>query len=46
MKAITPVEAMFHILQQGLGEGTQSFETPDHAIKNISKDINVMAKKV
>jgi hypothetical protein len=42
---MTPVEAMFHVLQGGPEEGTLSFETHNQTIKNISKDIDVMAKK-
>jgi len=45
MNAMTSVETMFHILQEGPVEGTPSFETLDQAIKNISKDINVMENK-
>lgn len=37
-------EVVLHILQQACNEGTPSFETPDHAIKNISKDIDVATK--
>jgi hypothetical protein len=43
---MTSVEGMFHILQQGPKKCTLSFETPNHAIKNISKDIDVTTKKV
>ncbi len=42
---MTLVEAMFHILQQGFRKGTLIFETPDQVIKNISRDIDVVAKK-
>ncbi len=46
VNAMTSTEAMFHIFQQGLGEGTLSFETLDYVIMNISKDINAMTQKV
>jgi hypothetical protein len=42
---MTLVEAMFHILQQGPRKGTLIFETLDQVIKNISRDIDVVAKK-
>ncbi len=45
MNAMMLAQIMFHILQQGLGEGTPSFETPNQVIKNISKDIDVIAQK-
>jgi hypothetical protein len=45
MNVMMSIEAMFHILQQGPEEGTPSFETLNQAIKNISKDINVVENK-
>jgi hypothetical protein len=45
VNAMTSTKAMLHILQQGCSEGTPSFETPNQAIMNISKDIDVTTKK-
>jgi hypothetical protein len=45
VNAMMSIEVLLHILQQGPNEGTLSFETHDHAIRNILKDINVIAKK-
>jgi hypothetical protein len=45
VNAMTPVEAMLHILQQGHSEGTSSFETLDQTIRNISKDIDATTNK-
>ncbi len=45
INVMSSTEAMLHIFQWGWNEGTPNFETLDQAIKNISKDINVIAKK-
>jgi hypothetical protein len=45
VNAMTSIKAMLHILQQRCSEGTPSFETPNQAIMNISKDIDVTTKK-
>jgi hypothetical protein len=45
VNALTPVEAMLHILQQRPNEGTPIFLTHDQAIMNFSKDINVVVNK-
>jgi hypothetical protein len=42
---MTSTEAMLHIFRQRPSEGTQSFETPNQIIRNISKDIDVTTKK-
>jgi hypothetical protein len=36
---------VFHILQQRHNESIPSFETPDQAIRIISKDMDVATKK-
>lgn len=45
VNAMTSTKVVLHILQQGPSESTPSFETHDQTIRNISKDINVVAKK-
>ncbi len=45
MNAMMLAKVVLHIFQQGHSEGTPSFETLDHAIRNISKDIDVTTKK-
>jgi hypothetical protein len=45
MNAMSSAKAVLHILQQGCNEGAPNFETLDQAIKNISKNIIVVAKK-
>jgi hypothetical protein len=46
VNAITHVEIVAHILKQGTGEVSPSFETFGQAIMNISKDISVVAWKL
>jgi hypothetical protein len=46
MNAMTLIEIVFHILQQGPNEGILSFKTFNQAIRIISKDIGVATKKI
>jgi hypothetical protein len=38
-------EVVVHIIKQGIGEVSPSFETFGHVVKNISKDIGVVVGK-
>jgi hypothetical protein len=43
MNAIMPVEAMVHILKQGIKKVSLPFQTPNQVIKNILKNIVIVA---
>jgi len=43
MNAIMPVEVVVHILKQGIKKVSLSFQTPNQIIKNILKNIVIVA---
>jgi len=45
VNAMMHVEIVAHILKQGIGKVTSSFETFGQVVNNISKDIGVMVGK-